>query len=382
MPSIVRTSLELHLWSQAQTNNEWATTKFWEHKIRGEFPGEDDWVVASQQPPTDDPGDRRRVELVVDKWTGTTTSRLFIFEAKKHHASQTEIDELEHQAYEACITHLKYTQREHMYAQTVIGTLARLWVAHVDEDYLVPWQPMGASLGDKSSYIEAHGSEGHLIRDSWAYMKRHLEMSKKDLRRLRENVRSVVESSQPSASYSAASTGSGFSPNYPYAASASASGMSSGYTVPPVQHPSTYSASSSAASYPGYSAANPEPGPDSGDTHPINSNTKPDTGRISSPSEGASPEHETQEHYPLVPNDAIYVDVEVEAKKEGDTYHFFDGDHHYRKKDSDWEDRTVEYNDDIHDCVLCTRTSSGKSFWAWSLRDLKPYLRGKERRRK
>ncbi len=102
MPSIVRTGLAHHLWSQAQTSLEWATTRFWEHIIRAMFAVEDDWVVASQQPPTDDPQDRRRVELVVDKWTNKSIHRLFIFEAKKQNASQTEIQTLEYQAYGAC----------------------------------------------------------------------------------------------------------------------------------------------------------------------------------------------------------------------------------------------------------------------------------------
>src|ERR1700710_2220561 len=139
MPSIVRTPLARHLWSQAQKHLEWAATRFWEHIIRGEFPVEDNWIVASQQPPTDDPQDRRRVELVVDKWTDKSTHRPPTPEAKKHSASQSEIDILEHQAYEACITHLKYSGREQMYAMTVIGTLARLWVVYINDDYLIPW---------------------------------------------------------------------------------------------------------------------------------------------------------------------------------------------------------------------------------------------------
>jgi hypothetical protein len=94
-------------------------------------------------------------------------------------------------------------------------------------------------------------------------------------------------------------------------------------------------ASSFIASYLGYSVINLELGLDSSNTHLIDSNTKPDTGKISSPSEGTLLKHETQEHYPLVLNDAIYVNVKVKAKKEGNIYHFFDRDYHYRKKDSD-----------------------------------------------
>ena len=168
------------------------------------FAVEDNWVVASQQPPTDDPQDRRRVELVVDKWTAErSTHRLFIFEAKKQSASQTEIETLEYQAYDACITHLNYSGRLQMYAMRVIGTMARLWIVHRDEDYLIPWISMDKNLADKFGYIEAHGSEGSQIEDGIKYMKNNAEMSRRRLDELRRSVLSAVESNQPAASGSA-----------------------------------------------------------------------------------------------------------------------------------------------------------------------------------
>ena len=104
MPSIVRTDLARHLWSQAQTSLEWATTRFWEHIIRAMFTVEDNWVVASQQPPTDDPQDPRRVELVVDEWTNKSTHRSFIFEAKNR-AHPKKKSPMKH------VSHLKYSER-------------------------------------------------------------------------------------------------------------------------------------------------------------------------------------------------------------------------------------------------------------------------------
>ena len=84
--------------------------------------------MASQQPPTDERSDLRRVELVVEKWDSSDymLKRLFIFEAKKHNASQAEIEEVEYQAFEACMKHTEYANRQEMYAMTVIGTRARL----------------------------------------------------------------------------------------------------------------------------------------------------------------------------------------------------------------------------------------------------------------
>jgi hypothetical protein len=42
--------------------------------------------------------------------------RLFIREDKAYGVTQTEIDKLEGQVFEACIDHLSYSDREHMYA--------------------------------------------------------------------------------------------------------------------------------------------------------------------------------------------------------------------------------------------------------------------------
>lgn len=126
--------------------------------------------MASQQPHTNEPRDRRRVELTMDYWDISEKSlfRVFIWEAKKNKVSPSDIENLEYQAYESCLTHLKCIQRSHMYAITTIGTSARLWIVHVDEDYPIPWIPGGTGLADKSNYIEAHSSRGDEIVSGWA----------------------------------------------------------------------------------------------------------------------------------------------------------------------------------------------------------------------
>lgn len=189
--SIVRTATERALWEQAQTKPEWGTTRLWEHKVHKEFPAGEDWIVASQQPPTDEDGNLRRVDLVVDKWKRENyTHRLFIFEAKKKSATLTEIDELEQQAYNACLAYLIYTDREHMYAMTVVGTMARLWIAHIGADihYLVPWIPAGDGLSRKEQYIEANSTDGYLIEEGFKYMKKYKEMPNRKLDKLCEAV--------------------------------------------------------------------------------------------------------------------------------------------------------------------------------------------------
>lgn len=212
MPSIVRDDVTYFLWSQAQTKLEWATTKFWEHIIRPWYPAKEKWVIASQQPPTDKDVNLRRVELVVDKWIGTSQlmHRLFIFEAKKHSASVTEIDELEHQAYNASVAHLHYSSREQLYAMTVIGTRARLWVVDTVETYLIPWIPEDIGLSEKTEYIKAHSTGGHLIEDGFRYMKKHEEMPAKKLKALRKNLPSNI---RPSASTSHSDSRKGSAPH-------------------------------------------------------------------------------------------------------------------------------------------------------------------------
>lgn len=376
IPSIVRTSLEYHLWTKAQTNNEWATTRFWEHYIRGEYPCEDNWVVASQQPPTDDPEDLRRVELVVDKWTGEFIHRLFIFEAKKKKANQSEIDELEHQAYEACLKHLKYTGRDQMYAMTVIGTGARLWVVHRDDDYLIPWIPMGTNLADKSSYIKAHSSDGSEIEAGWAYTKKNKQMSRSRLDRLRITVHTAVESNQPSANDSSANPGSGssYTVDTQYDVSAASAPRLDSYTIPIVQDSSTYRVEGS-----DNPAVNLESASGFGD---IVSGDHSDDARISNPSEEDSPGQEVGEHHTLVPEDAVFVEVQVETKESGEVYHFFIEKDHYRKESGDWEDGEVKYQGKIYPCVFCTWKKTGMNFWTWSLRDAIPYSKGKGKGKK
>ncbi|KAH6667179.1 hypothetical protein B0J14DRAFT_440315, partial [Halenospora varia] len=169
--SIVNTVVEHILWNDAQKHNEWASTKFWEHKLQKAYPAADGWIVSSQQPPTRDKSDRRRVETTVECLHGESLQKLQIVECKDHNASQSQIDEVEHQAYNACLKYLKHSGRSEMYAMTTIGTRARLWVARQTETYLEPFVPMSTGVSAIDEYIEAHSTDGHLITDGWEYMK-------------------------------------------------------------------------------------------------------------------------------------------------------------------------------------------------------------------
>jgi len=355
--SIVRGGLTSHLWSQAQSNLEWASTRFWEHIIRAIFTVEDDWVVASQQPPGD-PTHLRRADLVVAKWANRSLQTRFILEVKKPNASQDEIQEVEHQTFNACIANLQQSGREQIYGMTAIGTTARLWVVHIDDDYLTPWIPSGTSLSDKHQYLEAHSNEGSLIEDGLKTMRKRAEMSENKLAALRKSASSGI---QPPAGYDSPDYISQ-SPSARYdTALASGSGSGPDYTS---KYPSTSYGTSHIASGPGS-------GPDYTSQNPsaAYSASPPLTFTIrerssSEPQAEAEAGAKAEEHHPLVPEDAIYVDVTLVDGK----CSFYHETKHYMNESAEWEERSVIVAGKTYDCFLYTGKTSGKHFWTYSLR--------------
>jgi hypothetical protein len=169
--SIVQTDVEYFLWTDAQKHHEWASSKFWEHKLQKTFPATEGWIVSSQQPPTREKSDRRRVEATVECLYDGSLEKLQIVECKEHNATKSRIQEVEAQVYEACLKYLKGSQRSEMYAMTTVGTLARLWIAYKSEDYLEPFFPKGMGLAEIREYVEANSSDGHYIVEGWEHMK-------------------------------------------------------------------------------------------------------------------------------------------------------------------------------------------------------------------
>jgi hypothetical protein len=142
------------------------------------YPAADGWVVSSQQPPTSERGDRRRVETTVEVLQDSLQK--LVVEAKHHDASQDEIQEVEGQAYSGCMKYLKYSGRTAMYAMTAVGTRARLWTVHRNEDYLEPYVPNGFGLAKIAEYIEANSTEGYQIIEGRADEDRSFATSEKD----------------------------------------------------------------------------------------------------------------------------------------------------------------------------------------------------------
>ncbi|OAA63513.1 hypothetical protein SPI_03676 [Niveomyces insectorum RCEF 264] len=83
------------LWTDAQNRPEWAATRFWEYLFKQiTFSGRQ-WLVASQQPPTYNEGDLRRVDLVVERVDGnSSTAALLFIELKRDNATANEIEDV------------------------------------------------------------------------------------------------------------------------------------------------------------------------------------------------------------------------------------------------------------------------------------------------
>ncbi|KAI0154772.1 hypothetical protein GGR57DRAFT_95865 [Xylariaceae sp. FL1272] len=161
--SIITTPRLQTLWKDAQEHMEWATTRLWEHIFNRLVFTEENWVVSSQQPPTHEPSDRRRVDLVVEQIDeqGRKVGTLLFVEAKRANASITEIQEAEYQAFTAaCAYHIE-TNVKSLWAMTCVGSKARIWIFSERIDYLMPYVPQGDELSAIHEYLEisTHGED-------------------------------------------------------------------------------------------------------------------------------------------------------------------------------------------------------------------------------
>lgn len=173
--SIITTPRLQRLWQDAQNYPEWAATRLWEYVFNHIVFNEDKWVVSSQQPPTHQAGDLRRVDLVVEKIDSdaATVATLLFHEVKRANASITDIEEVEYQAFTAACAHYVETGNQHIWAMTSVGSAARLWIFHAMSEYLIPFVPPGEGLAERSEYLEL-STHGEVILDALSYVKRHI----------------------------------------------------------------------------------------------------------------------------------------------------------------------------------------------------------------
>ncbi|KAI0425287.1 hypothetical protein F5Y09DRAFT_335094 [Xylaria sp. FL1042] len=158
--SIINTETLTALWNEAQQQPEWATTQLWEHIFNRIVFNNHPWIVSSQQPPTRQDGDLRRVDLGVT--SGITLTLLFM-KAKRGHASPSDVASAEMQAYTAaCACAVEMSSVNPIWAMTCVGSQARLWIFDWDQPFLTPFFPtrmisrQGTELLECLEYIKAN----------------------------------------------------------------------------------------------------------------------------------------------------------------------------------------------------------------------------------
>jgi len=115
------------LWEAAQGGLEHTTTALWENIFAEVFPFKK-YSVASQQPPTADVNDKRRIDLVVRPLGNRRPRAVLFMEANKSRVVAAAIDECERQALTACWGYLLEYNVPAVWAMTCVGSKARLRV--------------------------------------------------------------------------------------------------------------------------------------------------------------------------------------------------------------------------------------------------------------
>ncbi len=114
--------------------------------------------MSSQQPPTHDDGDLRRVDLVVEQIDSNANSITLLFmEAKRAPVSADQLKEVEYQAFTACCANLFATRNRGIWAMRCVGSRARVWAYRYDGNYLIPYFPTGPGLSEPAEYLGVFG---------------------------------------------------------------------------------------------------------------------------------------------------------------------------------------------------------------------------------
>lgn len=173
--SIITDGRLQRLWADAQQHPEWATTRLWGHIFNRLVFTESKWVVSSQQPPTHQPGELRRVGLIVeeiDSCADTVGTLLFV-EAKRAGASPRDITEVEYQAFTAACAYYVETGIKRLWIMTCVGSRARLWIFDEKSTYLIPYVPLGDGLAAIDEYLEI-STHGTTLIEGLKFCKTHM----------------------------------------------------------------------------------------------------------------------------------------------------------------------------------------------------------------
>lgn len=170
--SLIIDDVLMALWTRAQEqpSDEWASATLWTHLWNKHFFSEKDWVVSQETPP--EGSGRRRVDITIEYLGSDYKLAVLAFhEAKALDAGPQDVEEAEHQAFDACMRYLgEHSELNFVYAFTSFGTRGRAWSCGPSDDYLMPL--FGSDqLAERSEYIEVHSPEARLITQAVRTMK-------------------------------------------------------------------------------------------------------------------------------------------------------------------------------------------------------------------
>lgn len=180
--SLVTDEYLLELWKEAQkpSSLESASVAFWNHLWSKYVFAEKEWVITPETSPAEI-DKSRRVDLVIKYFSGASMEVLCFHELKRMNASPSDLEEVEYQAFKACIAYLaQHPKISSVYAITSFGTKARGWTCTKDSDYL---EPLAGSqdLAKAQDYIEVHSSDAQTLRKVFDHMKRFPPVARKGI---------------------------------------------------------------------------------------------------------------------------------------------------------------------------------------------------------
>jgi hypothetical protein len=159
------------LYDESVSQYEHAPKSFWTYLFKIKFPEE--YFSYEQEKPASQKADPlRRVDgrLIYFEHSTMEIRVLCFHEAKKTFASDTDMQEVEGQAFEACATYCGNSHLTHVYALTTIGTLARLWKYSRGTGHLDPLFG-SAGLMRREAYIDVDSEAAVEINRNFQLMK-------------------------------------------------------------------------------------------------------------------------------------------------------------------------------------------------------------------
>lgn len=140
MRTLITTQQLRVLYNEAEgTRHEAYSTRFFNFFLQKiAFPEEEYWITP-EQPPTDDPSDRKRVDLVVNYFSQELKVRVLCFtELKRGKSGEKAIEENEDQAMYAASSYCDAFELPYVYVISAFGAKARFFSYTRDSAHFAP----------------------------------------------------------------------------------------------------------------------------------------------------------------------------------------------------------------------------------------------------